>query len=102
MLKIKLESMFGEFGIDLDKTFGGDQVELDEDNVTLKTLLELLTEQSGGNIRFDKEHTESDAHYYVVLLNGNEVSSLSYGLDTELSDGDKVSIAPVDLLFSGG
>ena len=102
MMTIKLESMFGEFGIDLDKAFGGDQVELDEDNVTLKTLLELLTEQSGGSVRFDQEQTDSDAHYYAVLLNGNEASTLKQGFDTELKDRDEVSIAPVDLLFSGG
>jgi len=102
MLTVKLESMFGEFGIDLDKTFGGDRVELDADNVTLKSLLELLTEQSGGSVRFDQEHNDSDSHYYAVLLNGNEVSTLKQGFDTELKDGDEISIAPVDLLFSGG
>ncbi|MFC1951039.1 MoaD/ThiS family protein, partial [Chloroflexota bacterium] len=84
------------------KTFGGDQVELDEDNVTLNALLELLTEQSGGSVRFNAEHTDSESHHYVVLLNGNEISSLSGGFNTELADGDEVSIAPVDLLFSGG
>ena len=102
MLRIKLESMFGEFGIDLDKSFGGDLVELDEDNVTLETLLELLTEQSGGSVRFDQEYSGSDSHYYAVLLNGNEISTLKQGFGTELKDGDEVSIAPVDLLFSGG
>ncbi len=102
MLTIKLESMFGEFGIDLNKTFGGDQVELDEDNITLNMLLELLTEQSGGSVRFDQKNSDSDSHYYAVLLNGNEVSTLKQGFDTMLKNGDEISIAPVDLLFSGG
>ena len=102
MLRIKLESMFGEFGIDLDKSFGGDMVELDEDNVTLENLLEILTEQSGGSVRFDQEYSGSDSHCYAVLLNGSDISTLKQGLDTTLKDGDEVSIAPVDLMFSGG
>ncbi|MFC1978433.1 MoaD/ThiS family protein [Chloroflexota bacterium] len=101
-MRIKLESMFGVFGIDLVKTFGGDQVELDGDSITLKDFLVVLTEQGGNTIRFVDVGGESVADDYFVLLNGNEVKSLKEGLDTNLSDGDVVGIGPVDLLFSGG
>jgi len=101
-LRIKLESMFDVFGIDLTKTFGGDQVELNEDSITLKSFLELLTEQSGNTIRFVDLEGENVAEDYFVLLNGNEVKSLAKGLDTNLADGDVVGLGPVDLLFSGG
>ena len=101
-MRIKLESMFGVFGIDLVRTFGGDQVELDDKSITLKSLLELLTEQSGSAIRFVDMEGENVAEDYFVLLNGNEVKSLTKGLDTELADSDVVGIGPVDLLFSGG
>jgi hypothetical protein len=94
--------MFGVFGIDLTKTFGGDQVELEDDSVSLKSLLELLTEQSGGTVKFSDEPSESDTEFYFVLLNGNEVETLSHGINTQLKDGDVVGIGPVDLLFSGG
>ena len=101
-MRIKLESMFGVFGIDLAKTFGGDQVEIDEDSIALKDFLFVLTEQSGNTIRFiDVEGEEVDDAYFV-LLNDNEVKSLIKGLDTKLSDGDVIGIGPVDLLFSGG
>ena len=101
-MKIKLESMFGVFGIDLAKTFGGDQVEIAEDGISLKSLLEVLTEQSDSTIRFiDVEDKEVDEAYFV-LLNDNEVKTLKNGLDTQLKDGDVVGIGPVDLLFSGG
>ena len=94
--------MFGVFGINLAETFGSDQVELDEDDITLKSFLLLLTEQSGNTIRFVDLDSDSVAEDYFVLLNGNEVKSLKNGLDTKLADGDVVGIGPVDLLFSGG
>ena len=101
-MRVKLESMFGVFGIDLAKTFGGDQVEIEENSIALKDFLFVLTAQSGNTIRFvDVEEQEVDEAYFV-LLNGNEVKALSHGLDTELKDGDVVGIGPVDLLFSGG
>lgn len=101
-MRIKLESMFGVFGIDLAKTFGGDQVELRQDSIALKDLLELLTEQSDNTIRFIDLGGERVAEDYFVLVNGTEVKSLSKGLDTKLGDGDVIGIGPVDLLFSGG
>jgi len=94
--------MFGVFGIDLAKTFGGDQVELDEDDITLKGFLEVLTEQSGNTIRFVDLGSESVAEDYFVLLNDIEIKALKKGLDTKLTDSDVVGIGPVDLLFSGG
>ena len=101
-MRIKLESMFGVFGIDLAKTFGGDQVELDEDVITLKGFLEVLTEQSGNTIRFVDLEGDSVAEDYFVLLNESEVKALAKGLKTGLADGDVVGIGPIDLLFSGG
>jgi len=94
--------MFGVFGLDLAQTFGGDEVELEDGPITLKVFLEVLTEQSGGTVRFNEVHTDSDTDFYFALLNGNEVKSLAHGIDTQLADGDEVSLAPVDLLFSGG
>jgi len=94
--------MFGVFGINLAETFGGDQVDLDENSITLKDFLVLLTEQSGNTIRFVDLGGESIAEDYFVLLNGNEVKTLKVGLDTQLADCDVVGIGPVDLLFSGG
>jgi len=101
-LRIKLESMFGVFGIDLAKTFGGDQVEIDEDSIVLKDFLFVLTAQSAGTIRFIDVEDEAVDEAYFVLLNGNEVKTLSHGLNTQLKNGDVVGIGPVDLLFSGG
>jgi hypothetical protein len=94
--------MFGVFGIDLAKTFGGDQVEIEQDSIALKDFLFVLTEQSAGTIRFVDLHSDSVAEDYFVLLNGNETKTLAHGLDTQLKDGDVVGIGPVDLLFSGG
>ena len=101
-MRIKLESMFGVFGLDLNKTFGGDEVELADEPITLQTFLDVLSEQSGGTVRFSNEPLESDTDYYFVLLNGNEIKSLKDGLDTHIKDGDVVGISPVDLLFAGG
>jgi hypothetical protein len=101
-VRIRLQSAFGVFSLDVIKTFGGNEVEIEDDNITLTSFLDVLTDQSGGTIKFSDEYTDSNSGSYFVLLNGDEVSALKDGLDTLLVDGDQVNIGPVDMLFSGG
>ncbi|MCX6013855.1 MAG: MoaD/ThiS family protein [Chloroflexi bacterium] len=98
-MKIQLQSLFG---LDVIKAFGGDEVEIGEEKVTLKTLLHELDRLSGGIIKLVDAETGEIAGEYFILVNGNNSKSLLHGLDTELNDDDEIGIGPYDILFSGG
>ena len=98
-MRIQLHSIFG---LEAIKAFGGDEVEIEADEITLKTFLLMLTRQSGETIKLIDPQTGDISGDYFVVINGRDCQSLVHGLETELRDGDEVSIGPIDLVFSGG
>jgi len=98
-VEIKLRSLF-EF--DVIKAFGHEELNLEAERATLKTLLRGLTQKSEEAIEFIDPQGGELISDYLIQVNGIELDQLPQGLETELNDGDEVGIGWVDILFAGG
>ena len=96
-MKIRLKSFFH---FDVIKAFGHEQINLEAEKATLKTLLQEVTRKSEGTIELIDPQSGRVNEEYFVLVNGREFQALPQGLETELSEGDKVGIGLV--YFWGG
>ena len=98
-MKILLETNFGRGW----KIKDG-EVELTDNQLTLKTLLEELSRQHPEErVTFiDPETNEIDPEEYLVMVNGGSWEFLPERLETKLSAGDRVSIMKSVEMLGGG
>ncbi len=82
-----------ETNFEMRGVFSPGEVALQTRNTTLRTLLEELSDRCQGRIKFiDPESRDVDPEEYEVLINGCVYQFLPNLLETELNEGDKVSI----------
>ena len=91
----------------LDSIIGGSRdIQVTEANWTLNDLLRYLSSLHGEDFRqavFDTQ-TSALGSYVKIMVNGRHYNHLPLRLDTELRDGDQVSLfpgAPVDVFAKG-
>ncbi len=96
-MKVRLKS----FNFDVVRSFGQDEVDLEASRATLRTLLQELTERSGGKIELISPHDGQFNEEFIVLINGQEFRNLPQELETELTDGDEVDIGLLYILEGG-
>ncbi len=83
-------------------SFNPRNIELDTQSPTLGTLLgELSNNYSVREFEFFDNDREEVCFDCEVLLNGQSYQVLTNGLDTELSDGDRVEIIKFIILQGG-
>ncbi len=71
--------------------------EMDVDGITLKELLDLLCVKYGKGLKqqiFDPKTSEIRA-LLRVLVNGHHYTTLTDNLETQLQDGDEISLLPL-------
>jgi MoaD family protein len=71
---------------------------VEADRLTVAGLVERLSAESGGAFRGAMAaggRPGAEGRNLVILVNGRHVSRLPEGLETELADGDEVSVFPV-------
>ncbi len=80
------------------------EVELTDNQPTLRTLLEELSRQrpEGKTTFIDPETSEVDPEEYLVMVNGGSWEFLPERLETKLSEGDRVSIIKSIEMLGGG
>ena len=102
-MKIVVETNFNVGGSILERDVGL-QVDLKSERATIRTLLEELSrKQYEGRIVFiDPETSEVDPTDYSVMVNGAAWEFLPQRLETELIEGDKVSITRWLEILGGG
>ncbi len=78
------------------------EVELADAQPTIRSLLQELAREHSKVIFIDPEINEVDPDEYLVMVNGRNWEFLPQRLETELNDGDRVSITMwLDLLGGG-
>jgi len=85
-MRVSIDANFEVHGL-----FRPTELELEGSRITLRGLLEELSQRSGGEIRFI-EDGDVDPQEFLILLNGRPYRSLPQGLETEIGDGDRVTI----------
>ncbi len=80
------------------------EVELGDPRPTLRTLLEKLSRRysKGKMIFIDPETNEVDPDEYMVTVNGKTWELLPRRLETELNEGDRVSVSLWLEILGGG
>jgi len=96
-VKIRLKSFFY---FDVTKAFGHDQVSLEDERPTLRTLLQEVARKSEETVEIINPQSGRVNDEYFILVNGRDFQTLPQGLETELSEGDEVGIGL--LYFWGG
>ena len=97
-MKILLETNFGQGW----KVMDGD-VEIANDQPTLRILLEELSSKSEGQVTFiDPETDEVDPDEYLIMVNGGSWEFLPERLETRLNQGDRISITKSIEMLGGG
>jgi sulfur carrier protein ThiS len=79
---------------------GGEEMELGEPEVTLRSLLERLSEKGAGRPSFIDPQTGEVSRMFAISVNKRQYDSLPSRLDTKLKDNDSVEIALA--MFAGG
>lgn len=97
-MRIKLEANF-----DIDGIFSTGEVEIPASEVSLRMLLEELSNKCRGKIKFIvPENGQIDPDIYQVLVNGQPWESLPDRLEVHLSEGDRVLITKWPEMLGGG
>ena len=73
---------------------GRARLEFPAEGMTLARLLDRLTERFGDDLRARLTSPRTRRPEFMVLVNGRSLRSLSQGLETDLNDGDEVSLFP--------
>ena len=96
-MKIKIKSF-----LTLKKMMGGQgSLKMEVEAITLRELLEELSRRFGQGFRdmvLDPESMSRTGHFQI-LINGRNYRHFAGQIDTELKDGDEISIFP---LIAGG
>jgi sulfur carrier protein ThiS len=79
---------------------GGEEMELDEPETTLRGLLERLSKKREGLPSFIDPQTGEVSRMFAISVNKRQYDSLPSRLDTKLKDNDSVEIALA--MFAGG
>ena len=81
--------------------FGQDEVDIEAEPATLRSLLQGLTQKSRGRIELIDPQSGGFNEEYIVLINKHEFRNLPQELETELNDGDEVQIGLLYVLEGG-
>lgn len=89
--------------ISLEGRIKGGEVELKDDQATIRTLFEELSRGNSGEkvMSIDPEINEGGPFEYLVMVNDGAWEFLSECLETKLKEGDKVTIT-MGLRMAGG
>ena len=96
-MKIQLKS----FNFDVVDIFGQSEVNIEAEPATVRSLLQQLTQKSGGRLELIDPQGGEFNEEYIVLVNKREFRALPRELDTELNDGDEVQIGLLYILEGG-
>jgi hypothetical protein len=99
MARIRLKSI----NLDIKDIFGEEFVEIKEDFISLRSLLQELTRKAGTKITFIQNSGAIVNEAYTILLNGQSLQIQTTGLETKLrlKEGDELNIIRINI-FSGG
>ena len=89
--------------ISLEGRIKGGEVELKDDQATIRTLFEELSRGNSGEkvMSIDPEINEGGPFEYLVMVNDGDWEFLSECQETKLKEGDKVTIT-MGLRMAGG
>ena len=89
--------------ISLEGRIKGGEVELKDDQATIRTLFEELSRGNSGEkvMSIDPEINEGGPFEYLVMVNDGDWEFLSKCQETKLKEGDKVTIT-MGLRMAGG
>ena len=84
----------------MGQAFGSDWLELPDEKVTLRDVLEEVVQRTNGKVKIiEPEGQQIDSEYFV-LVNGTEVPPATESLERELQEGDEVGVGMMH--FWGG
>ena len=99
MARIRLKSI----NLDIKDIFGEDFVEIEEDSISLRSLLQELTRKAGTKLNLIQNLGVIVNEEYTMLLNGQNLRVQTTGLETKLKvkDGDELNIIKINIFFGG-